>query len=341
MITASAEHIGSADSTGVEFLLAEDGHRIPLRHWPVAHPKALIHIAHGMSEHSGLYQDAAAELNAAGYAVMAHDHRCHGLSVPIAELGEVSETQHWEAVCADMRTINHHGKTVYPDVPWILLGHSMGSFISLSYAERHSHTIDALILQGTNYEAPWFTWSAHLFAAFECWRQGENARSPIIHALTFGKFARAFQPRESEYDWLSRDAGFVRQYLDDPRCGVTCSNGFWRDLLEGLSRTQRMVNLRKIRKDLPVYSFAGAKDPVGKDGVTVAILDDKLEEAGMRDVTLQIYEGARHDLFHETNRDEVFRDLLSWLDNTLLRVAQPVCELKPATEPEPWLAGRP
>lgn len=322
MITASAEHIGSADSTGVEFLLAEDGHRIPLRHWPVEHPKALIHIAHGMSQHSGVYQDTAAALNAAGYAVMAHDHRCHGLSVPVAELGEVSETQHWEAVCADMRTINHHGKTVYPNVPWILLGHSMGSFISLSYVERHSHMVDALVLQGTNYEAPWFTWSAHLFAAFECWRMGENGRSPIIHALTFGKFARAFQPRKSEYDWLSRDESFVEKYLADPRCGVTCSNGFWRDLLEGLSRTQRMTNLRKIRKDLPVYSFAGAKDPVGKDGVTVAILDDKLEEAGMRDVTLQIYEDARHDPLHETNRDEVFRDLLTWLDSTLQRMAQ-------------------
>lgn len=321
------------------YLRAEDGHKIPLRHWPVAHPKGVIHIAHGMSEHSGCYSDVAAKLNAAGYAVMAHDHRCHGLSVPISELGNVSDTQNWENVCADMRIVNIHGHKVYPNLPWILLGHSMGSFVSLSYVERHSQTVDALLIEGTNYEAPWFTWLAHLAAEAECRRQGINARSPLIHSLTFGKFAKAFSPRKSDYDWLSRDEAFVQGYLDDPLCGVTCSNGFWRDLLEGLSRTQRLSNLRKIRKDLPVYSFAGDKDPVGKDGISVAVLDDKLETAGMMDVTLKVYEGARHDLLHETNRDEVFADLLNWLDNTLLKITNPVCELKPAHEHPAWLAS--
>lgn len=324
---------------GVSFILAEDGHEIPLRHWPIEHPKALVHIAHGMSEHSGCYADVAARFNAAGYAVMAHDHRSHGLSVAIEALGEISETQHWEAVCADMRSVNHHGKALYPSVPWVLLGHSMGSFISLAYAERHSQHIEALILEGSNYEPPWFTWSAHWFAKLECWRQGENGRSGIIHALTFGKFAKAFGHDKSSYDWLTRDNTFVQRYINDPRCGITCTNGFWRDFLEGLSRTQRMSNLRKIRKDLPVYSLAGSKDPVGHDGVNVAILDDKLESAGLIDVTLKIYEGARHDLLHETNKDEVYSDLLTWMDETLLRVAQPACELKPPAEPTAWLAG--
>lgn len=332
MNIAHAEYIAEADAVGVEFLRAEDNHQIPLRHWPVEHPKGLIHITHGMSEHSGCYADVAQVFNAAGYAVMAHDHRCHGLSVPLKALGEVSEHQHWEAVCADMRTVNHYGKSCYPNVPWILLGHSMGSFISLSYAERHSHTVDIMILEGTNYEAPWFTWSAHLMAAFECWRQGVNGRSGIIHALTFGAFDRAFRKTHKEFGWLTRDEAFVQRYLDDPRCGVTCTNGFWRDFLEGLSRTQRMSNLRKIRKDLPIYSFAGAKDPVGKEGVNVAMLHDKLEEAGLIDVTLKIYEEARHDMLHETNREEVFTDLLHWLDNTLMRIAQPACDLKPTTQ---------
>lgn len=331
------EHV---PSEGVEWLLAEDGHAIPLRHWPVAHPKAVIHIAHGMSEHSGCYADAAERFNQAGFAVIAHDHRCHGLSVPREELGNISKDQHWEAVCADMRSMNHEIRHLYPDTPIILFGHSMGSFISLSYAERHSHTIDALVLEGTNYEAPWFTWLAHWFADFECWRQGTNARSPIIHALTFGKFAKAFGKQSGPYDWLSRDGIFVHQYMNDPLCGVTCSNGFWRDLLSGLSRSQRMSNLRKIRKDLPVYSFAGSKDPVGKDGFTVAILDDKLEDAGMMDVTLKIYDGARHDLLHETNKEEVYQDLLAWVDATLLRLVQPACELKEPHEHPAWLAER-
>lgn len=328
MNISHAEYIANAKAEGVEFLRAEDNHQIPLRHWPIEHPKGLIHITHGMSEHSGCYQDAAAVLNAAGYAVMAHDHRSHGLSVPLKALGEVSEHQHWEAICADMRTVNHFGKACYPDLPWILLGHSMGSFISLSYVERHSHTVDALILEGTNYEPPWFTWTAHLFAAFECWRQGTNGRSSVIHAMTFGAFDRAFKDSGKTYGWLTRDDTFVQRYISDPLCGVTCTNGFWRDFLEGLSRTQRMGNLRKIRKDLPIYSFAGAKDPVGHEGVNVAILHDKLETAGLIDVTLKIYEEARHDMLHETNRKEVFADLISWLDHTLLGIAQPVCTLK-------------
>lgn len=329
MNIAPAEHITAADAEGVDFLLAEDGHRIPLRHWPVEHPRAIVLIAHGMAEHGGLYDDVARALNAGGYAVMAHDHRCHGLSVPLKALGEVSEKHHWEALCADMRTVNVHAHKTYPELPLVLIGHSMGSFASLSYVERHSHTVDALVMVGTNYEAPWYTWAAHLFAGLESWRQGKNGRSGIIHALTFGKFARQYKPG-TDYDWLSRDPAFVQRYLDDPRCGVTCSNGFWQDFLVGFSRTLRMSNLRKIRKDLPIYSFAGSRDPVGENGINVAKMDDKLEEAGLIDVTLKIYEGARHDMFHETNRDEVMTDLLAWLDAMLLRTTQPVCLLRSA-----------
>lgn len=339
MNPAPSEHDAASADPTLSYLVAEDHHRIPLRHWPVSQPRGVITIAHGMSEHSGCYADVAARFNAAGYAVMAHDHRCHGLAVKPEYLGCVNEVHNWENICADMRTVNLHAQKTYPGLPIILLGHSMGSFISLAYVQRHSHTVDAFLIEGTNYEPPWFTWLAHLFANFEVNRQGINGRSAVIHALTFGKFARAFKPRHSDYDWLSRDRDFVQRYLDDPLCGVTCSNGFWRDLLEGLSKAQRMSNLRKIRKDLPIYSFAGDKDPVGKDGVSVAEFDDKLETAGLMDVTLKIYEGARHDLLHETNRDEVFADLLGWLEASLSRISNPVCELKPPHEHPAWLSS--
>lgn len=317
-----------AATDDVEWLLAEDGHAIPMRHWQVEQPIAVIHIAHGMSEHSGCYEDVAARFNAAGFAVVAHDHRCHGLSVAREALGNISKEHHWETICADMRSMNREIKHLYPELPLILLGHSMGSFIALTYAERHSHSIDALILEGTSYTPPWFSWGAHVLAKFECWRQGENARSALIHALTFGKFAKAFGKQAGPYDWLSRDGIFVHRFMNDPLCGVLCSNGFWRELLGGLNRTHRLDNLRKIRKDLPIYSFAGGNDPMSENAHTVAVLDDKLESVGMINVTMKIYDDARHDVLHETNKEEVYHDLLAWLTVMLDRLTQPSCELK-------------
>ncbi len=300
-----------------DWLTANDGHRIPLRHWPVAQPRAVVQIVHGMSEHSGCYDDVARQLNAAGLSVLAHDHRCHGKSVSLAELGDSSRLQHWAGVCHDMALVNAEVHRRHPGLPLILLGHSMGSFVAQDFAQHYPDQLNVLLLEGSNFEAPWFTTAASWLAGFEIWRQGENGRSPLIHALSFGAFNKTIRSPRTAFDWVTREARFVDRYIADPMCGFQLSNGYWRDFLKGLSKLYRPASLQRMRSDLPVYLFAGDKDPVGHMGKGVQKLASAMKTAGLHDVTLRLYPDARHDLLHETNQEEVLQDLLNWLKRHL------------------------
>lgn len=306
----------TADS--IEWLPTPDGHRIPFRHWPVAEPRAVFHIVHGMAEHSGCYSDIAALLNKAGFAVLAHDHRCHGLSVSRGALGNTSLTQHWAGICDDMILVNTEIHRRHPDTPVILLAHSMGSFVAQTFAQRHSDRVNLLLIEGSSYQAPWFTRMAGLLVRFENWRQGDHGRSPFINALSFGGFNRAIKKPRTDFDWLSRDSAFVDRYVSDPLCGYQLSNGFWRDFIRGLQALYQDDAMRHIRPDLPVYLFAGDRDPAGSNGRSMARLARVYSEVvGSRDVTLRLYPEARHDILHETNRDEVLADLLGWVGRHL------------------------
>ncbi len=311
LVTGHAMNVAAAE-TGLEWLNASDGHRIPVRHWPVAGARAVIHISHGMAEHSGCYADIARRLNAEGYAVVAHDHRCHGLAT--ATPGDVGPQQHWAGACHDMAVVNADIHQRHPGLPVILLGHSMGSFLAQYLAQHYPEQINLLLLEGSSFEAPWFTAIAGLIGGLESWRQGENGRSRLIHALSFGGFNKAFRNVRTDFDWLSRDEAFVDRYVADRLCGFQMANGFWRDFVRGLNALYRPSAMKKIRADLPVYLFAGDQDPVGHKGRGV----EKLAQAyrhitGSRDVTLRLYPGARHDILHESNQDEVLTDLLGWI----------------------------
>lgn len=320
MPTAASTDI-TTDAQGkpdVEWLVANDGHRIPLRHWPVAKPRAVIHIVHGMAEHSGCYADVAETLNAAGYAVLAHDHRCHGLATPQDQLGNVGPQQHWDGVCHDMAVVNADIHHRYPELPLIVLGHSMGSFISQYFAQHYPDQLNLLLLEGSSFEVPWFTSLAGLLGRIESWRQGVNGRSPLINALSFGGFNKTVKKPRTAFDWVSRDTDFVDRYVADPLCGFQLSNGYWRELLKGLAELYRPHSLKRLRSDLPIYLFSGDKDPVGHQGRGTENLARALRDvAGCRDVTLRLYPEARHDMLHETNRDEVLIDLLAWIKRHL------------------------
>lgn len=311
-----ASHVMSTMSSAdaIEWLGTDDGHRIPIRHWPLPSPRAVVHIVHGMAEHSGCYADVAPAFNALGYAVVAHDHRCHGLATSANALGSIGHNQHWAGVCADMAVVNAEIRRRYPDPPIAVLGHSMGSFVAQHFAQQHPDRVNLLLLEGSSYQAPWFTRLAGLLGSFEAWRQGNLGRSALIHALSFGGFNRAFKPARTDFDWLSRDTAFVDRYLADPLCGFRLCNGYWRDFVKGLNALYQPKAMRRIRDDMSIYLFAGDRDPVGHNGRGVERLARCYRETvGCRDVTLRLYPDARHDILHEINRDEVIADLLGWL----------------------------
>ncbi|RZU47110.1 alpha-beta hydrolase superfamily lysophospholipase [Fluviicoccus keumensis] len=296
------------------YLPAPDGHRVPLRHWPVANPRAIVHVVHGMAEHSGNYEDMAQFLNQYGFTVIAHDHRCHGLSVADQNaLGAVDRLQNWPGLLQDMLLINNWVRATYSGVPYMILAHSMGSFISQWFAQNHPDRLSALALSGSDYLVPWFARIASRIACIENWRGGKNGRSDIIHGLAFGKFGKAFKNPRTDFDWLSRDEAYVDKYVNDPMCGYRMANAYWRDMLSTIADIYTPSRMARMRKDLPVYVFAGTRDPVGQNGKGVKLLAEHLKKDGKANLTLRLYEEARHCTLSETNASEVRYDLLGWM----------------------------
>lgn len=291
---------------------SDSGRRVACRQWLVPSPKLVIHIVHGMSEHSGCYDDVARLFNAAGFSVFAHDHCCHGENVAINELGVVSESQNWDNILKDMLSINTLIRDTCPETPLAILGHSMGSFIAQRFTREHPERADFLLLEGSSFEPRWLTLSARWIAAFECARQGPKGHSAVIHALTFGGFNRAIKNPRTAFDWVSRETAFVDAYVNDPRCGFQASNAYWRDMFRFLHTLYSRQSLQQFRPDIPVYVFSGDQDPVGHNGKGVEKLAAWLR-SHLTNVTVKLYPQARHDVLHEINQGEVVADVIAWL----------------------------
>ncbi|WP_308724369.1 alpha/beta hydrolase [Metapseudomonas otitidis] len=307
------------------WLTASDAAPLYVNRWSGEEPpRAVVMIAHGMAEHSGRYARLAAALVAAGVEVYAHDQRGHGRTAQHGILGLYAEHDGWNKVIADLAALNHHIRQQHPQTPIILLGHSMGSYIAQGYLMRHSCSLQGAILSGSNYQPVGLYRAAAVVARLERWRQGPNGRSALIEFLSFGSFNKAFKPNRTPFDWLSRDPDEVDKYVNDSLCGFRCTNQLWLDLLGGLQNITPIGHLAQIDPDLPLLVIGGACDPVS-DGKRLEDLANALRSAGVRDVQLRIYPDARHELFNETNRDEVTNHLLDWLGHALTqgRACQP------------------
>ena len=291
-----------------------DGHAIFTRIWrPETAPKAVVHIVHGLAEHSARYARLAQALNLAGYAVFAHDHRGHGPACPPADLGFFADRQGWRKLLEDIDAVAARIAADMPGAPRVFLGHSMGSFLGQTYIAEHGEALAAAVLSGTAGPPPAILPIGKRVIAFERWRLGPRGKSGVVQALLFGAQNKPFQPARTPYDWLSRDASEVDKYAADPLCGFPLTNQLAVDLVEALGNLASPQQAARIAKSLPIYLFSGARDPVG---TTLPGLLRVYRAAGL-DVTAKIYPDARHETLNETNRDEVTRDLVDWLDARL------------------------
>lgn len=303
------------------YLTSLDNHKVFVRQWSpdsATHsPRAIIHILHGMAEHCTRYEPIAERLVDDGYVVFAHDHRGHGRSIPQGGLvGHYADQNGWPLVIADTRQVNEHIRQQYPNTPIIIIGHSMGSFITQGYLIQHGRTVDAVVLSGSAQNTPMTIRSARMLAHLEKLRTGPKGRSNLIDMATFASFNRQVvkSPRTGS-DWLSRDPQEVDKYVDDPLCGFLCTNQLWLDLTSGLEQISRQRNIRNIPASLPFLLISGERDPVSFDSNHHGIerLAEHLRSGGIREVSVKLYEDARHEIFNEINRHEVIDNLLEWL----------------------------
>ena len=308
------------------WLTANDHSRLYVNQWlPDTPPKALIMVSHGMAEHGGRYARLAEALCGAGYGVVALDQRGHGRTADEGTLGLFAERDGWNKVVGDLASLNQHIGQQLPGVPIILLGHSMGSYIAQAYLLHHSASLHGAVLSGSNFQPVALYRAARLIARAERLRQGLRGRSALIECLSFGSFNQAFKPNRTAFDWLSRDPDEVDRYLHDPLCGFRCTNQLWFDLLGGLQQISKASNLAQIDPGLPILVIGGECDPVS-EGKRLKSLAHALREAGCQNLQLNIYPQARHEVFNETNRDEVTADVLTWLDQALTLRRPARCE---------------
>ncbi len=299
-----------------EFILsATDGHNIFVRSWKPSRkkPQGIVQISHGMAEHSARYSATAKQLCAAGFIVFAHDHRGHGQSMNGSPSGHYANEDGWNLVKSDLNLVQTHISTEHPELSLFLLGHSMGSFISMSYLIDFNPKLAGVILSGSNYDHPIRYRALKPVIKAEKLRNGATGKSPLIEFLTFGSFNKEVASPTTSFDWLSRDQTEVDKYINDEACGFLCTNQLWDDLTSGLISISSKTRLRDIESALPIYLFAGCKDPVGESSKGVRRLTHKLISSGHTDVTCKLYPDGRHEMLNETNKAEVVDDLIAWM----------------------------
>lgn len=295
-----------------------DGATLHVRGWVIEQPKAIVQVLHGMAEHGARYRRLAEALADAGYNTYAHDHRGHGKSVPEGQPpGHKADSDGWNRIVEDAHGVNREIAKRHPGIPIIALGHSMGSFILQQLLFEHPNDMIAAALSGSNGKPPPIAMLGKLVARIERMRVGKRNPSPIMQKLTFDEYNKAFAPNRTEFDWLSRDPEEVDKYVADPLCGFAVSTQVWIDMLAALDRISNPSNVAKVPKGIPLYLFAGDRDPVGDFGKGMKRLYDAYKRAAIFDVRLKLYPGARHESLNETNRQEVIEDFIAWCDEVV------------------------
>jgi len=288
------------------------GLRLEYRMWlPEGQPKAVIQLVHGMAEHIDRYDATARALSDDGFAVIGHTHLGHGTQAKIK--GYFGEKDGWQHLIDDVHALRQRTQPHHASVPYILLGHSMGSFIVRCYMMQYAKGLAGAILSGTGFFPKPVALLGLSVAKLVCLFGGEKKPSKLINGIAFGGSNKLFKPARTDFDWLTRDEAIVDSYVADPYCGFIFTGGGYRDFFTGLNR---LTKVQGVPEDLPVLLFSGEKDPVGS-GNGVNKVARQLQSAGVKQVDVKLYPDGRHEMFNELNRQEVWQDVAAWVNKLL------------------------
>ena len=296
---------------------APDGHVVHYYRWlPAAAASGTVQIAHGMGEHATRYDWAAGRLTEAGYAVYAQDHRGHGRSAELG-FGDMGEDG-WNRTINDAHLLREVIRTEHAGKPHALIGHSMGAMLTQQYLYRYGDDLNAVVISGSpGLGGAVKLWLSHTIARFEAWRLGDHGESALLQKMLFGDANKTFDaPGATGFEWLSRDAEQVRHYVEDPACGFVLRSGSLARLFAGAREARNSRRIALIPTGLPVYVFSGGADPVHDAEKGLDRLVSRYRRS-VRHLDYRLYDGGRHEMLNETNRDAVMDDLLSWLDRSL------------------------
>ena len=303
------------------FFKSGSGARLHGCRWtPDSQVRAVLQIVHGIAEYVERYDGFANFLNRQGILVVAEDHMGHGKSIS-QRCPQGYFAGGWQTAVDDTYRLTRDTMAEFRDVPFILFGHSMGSFMARTILAKYPDSgITAAVICGTGWQPAPVLAAGKAACALVCRAKGERAPSPLLQAMAFGTYNRKVEHPRTPYDWLSRDNSVVNAYKADPLCGFTPTAALMRDMMEGIAYIQREENLARMGKALPVLFIAGGDDPVGSYGAGVRTAAEAFRKAGMERVDVRIYPLCRHELLNEINREEIMDDVSRWIDGVLEKI---------------------
>lgn len=305
----------SVKRVAVNYNLSQDGN-IKGYKWfcEGCQPKGAFLISHGMAEHIERYDDFARELAEHNYIVYGHNQRGHKDTILSSQdYGYMGEGDNFEIMVTDLSEIcDIIKKEENPNLPIILFGHSMGSFVSQRFAQLYGNKINGLIITGSSQNPNFLLSVGLLIANLTCKFKGRRYRSNLLNDLSFKSFNKVFKPNRTEFDWLNRDEKEVDKYVADPYCGGIFTAAYFKGFFKGLKDIN--ANFELVRKDLPLLILSGSNDPVGGCSKGVTKLYNTYVKKQMNDLTFKLYDQARHEILLELCKEEVKQDIFNWLE---------------------------
>ncbi len=278
---------------------------------PEKTPRALLLIAHGMQEYIRRYTPFANWLNERGVAVCGNDHLGHGESVVSDEKhGYFGEGDGNRFLIEDMHRLRLTEEEKYPELPVFYLGHSMGSFLIVQYIMIYGKGLAGAVIMGTGSQGAGTLRIARLLA-----KMGSPEKpSPLLAKLSTGSYNKQIPDPRTPADWLSKDESICDRYIRDPWCTFPFTRNAYYHMFRGIQYIQKKENEEKIPKELPVFLVSGKEDPVGHYGKDIPEIFRRYQSIGIRDVAMKLYEGDRHEILNETDRETVYEDILNWME---------------------------
>lgn len=287
---------------------------------PEGEVKGVVQIIHGMAEYAARYAPFAEFLASNGYLVCADDHLGHGQSVKSEEdLGWFNEEKRTDIIVSDIHQLTVTVKKQVGEVPYFVLGHSMGSFFCRKFISQYGGEVNGAVIMGSGFKNKATLYTALAMVRLNAFFCGWRNRSNFIKNLAFGSYNKKFKPARTQNDWLSKNTENVNAYENDKLCGISFTNNGYYILFSIIKQACSSKTIDAVPKDLPVYFVAGADDPVGDYGKGVTKAKDKFVKAGVKDVSITLYEGGRHEILNDDCKQQVYADVLNFITSHTIK----------------------
>lgn len=279
---------------------------------PETKPKGIIQIAHGVTEYIERYELLANYMTSLGYIVVGNDHLGHGRSLIDEKKMYTGGINSWKHLVEDIKTCHDLTKKEYPDIPYYLLGFSLGSFLVRNYLSDYNPKVSKVFLLGTGYQSPILISLIKPVVKKEIEKYGDDKFTKTINDLSFGTYNKKIKNPKTPYDWLSKSKENLDKYQNDPLIGKELTTSLFYEMLNGIAYTSRKNTIKKLNKEVPIILMSGSSDPVGDMTKGITKYYNILKKYGCK-TDIKIYQDTRHDLLNEEVKDKVLEDISKYL----------------------------